>query len=165
MKNLTFNTYLNTLLGANEPALNFILSQFSKQITYQKNDIIYPKGRIPEHLSYIERGNAIALSQSKPNRQVLRFWMANQLICPCGFFNNTPSTQSIVALDNCLMSTLNYRQLINFLNDFPEAYKIINAILKAEINLVELNIKSINQNTSSQNHEALLEALALTFDE
>ncbi len=165
MKNLTFNTYLNNLLSTDDSALNLILSQLSRQITYRKNDIIYPRGRIPEQLSYIERGNAIALSQSKPNRQVLRFWIANQLICPCGFFNNTPSTQSIVALDDCLMSTINYRQLLNFLNDFPEAYKIINAILKAEINLVELNIKSIHQNTSHQNHEALLEALALTFDE
>ncbi|MES2653046.1 MAG: cyclic nucleotide-binding domain-containing protein [Bacteroidota bacterium] len=165
MKNLTFNTYLNNLLSTDEPALNLILSQLSRQITYRKNDIIYLRGRIPEQLSYIEKGNAIALSQSKPNRQVLRFWITNQLICPCGFFTNTPSTHSIVALDDCLMSILNYRQLFNFLNGFPEAYKIINAILEAEINLVELNIKNIHQNTSLQNHEALLEALALTFDE
>lgn len=164
MRSLTFNTYLNNLLEINEPGLNLILSQLSRQISYRKNDIIYLKGKIPDKLSYIESGNAIALSQSKPNRQVLRFWIAQQLICPCGFFSNTPSAQSIVALDDCLISIVNYRDLFGFLNDFPEVYKIINAILKIEIELVELNIKSINQNVA-QNHEALLDALALTFDE
>ncbi|MEJ5995199.1 cyclic nucleotide-binding domain-containing protein [Pedobacter sp. Du54] len=165
MKNLKFNTYLNAMTCSNEPALSLILSQLSKPISYSKNDVIYQRGRIPEHLSYIEKGNAIALSQSKPNRQVLRFWMPNQLICPNGFFNNLPTTQSIVALDNCLISALSYRQLYAFLNDFPQAYKIINALLKAEINLVELTIKSRKQHPSPKNHEALLEALALSFDE
>ena len=153
------------MLNNSEPALSLILSQLSKQISYNKNDVIYKRGRIPEYLSYIETGNAIALSQSKPNRQVLRFWMANQLICPSGFFNNIPTVQSIVALDDCLISALSYRQLFTFLNDFPQAYKIINEILKAEINLVEVNIKSMAQHQSLQNHEALLEALALSFDE
>ena len=153
------------MLLNSEPALNLILSQLSRQISYQKNDIIYPKGKIPENLSYLETGNAIALSQSKPNRQVLRFWEAKQLICPSGFFNNTPSAQSIVALDDCLISALNYRQLLGFLRDFPEGYKILNAILQSEINHVLFNIKSIDTNKSFQNHEALLEALAISFDE
>lgn len=165
MRNLKFNTYLNAILCNDEPALSLILSQLSKQISYSKNDIIYSRGKIPEHLSYIETGNAIALSQSKPHRQVLRFWSTNQLICPCGFFNNTPSSQSIIALDDCLISALSYRQLFSFLNDFPQAYKIVNSILRVEINLVELNVKSIGQHKSLQNHEALLEALAISFDE
>ena len=165
MRGLTFNTYLNSIPLNSEPALNLILSQLSRQVSYQKNDIIYSKGKIPENLSYLETGNAIALSQSKPYRQVLRFWEAKQLICPCGFFNNTPSVQSIVALDNCLISVLNYRQLLGFLHDFPEGYKIINAILQSEINHVLFNIKSMTQNKSCQNHEALLEALAISFDE
>lgn len=165
MKNLTFNTYLNAILLNNEPALNLILSQLCRQINYKKNDIIYPKGKIPENLSYLETGNAIALSQSKPNRQVLRFWEAKQLICPCGFFNNTPSAQSIVALDDCLISVLNYRQLLGFLHDFPEGYKILNAIIQSEINHVMFNIKSLDTNRSCQNHEALLDALAISFDE
>ena len=164
MKKLKFNTYLNTIVNNKEPALSLILSQLSKQINYTKNDIIFQRGKIPEYLAYIEKGNAIALSQSKPNRQVLRLWIKNQLICPCGFFNNIPSSQSIVALDDCLVSALSYRQVFNFLNDFPQAYKIINAMLKAEINLVEVNIKSVEQQ-APQNHEALLEALALSFDE
>ena len=165
MKSLTFNTYLNAVLLNSEPALNLILSQLSTQISYQKNDIIYSKGKIPENLSYLETGNAIALSHSKPNRQVLRFWEAKQLICPCGFFNNTPSLQSIIALDDCLISILNYRQLLSFLHDFPEGYKILNAILQSEINHVLFNIKNIDTNKSFQNHEALLEALAISFDE
>lgn len=165
MKNLKFNTYLNAILCNDEPALSLILSQLSKQISYRKNDVIYSRGKIPEHLSYIETGNAIALSQSKPYRQVLRFWSTNQLICPCGFFNNTPSLQSIVALDECLISALSYRQLFRFLSDFPHGYKIVNSILRAEINLIELNIKSIAKHKSLQDHEALLEALAVSFDE
>lgn len=160
----TFNNYLNTLLGTDEAALNLILAHLSQEIIYRKNDIIYPRGKIPLYLSYIETGNAIALSQSKPNRQVLRFWTANQLICPSGFFNNIPSTQSIVALDDCLINALSYRQLYTFLDEFPQAYKIVNAMLEVEIKLVELNIKNV-QNTPSQNHEALLDALALSFDE
>lgn len=165
MKKLKFNAYLNTLLCNNEPALCLILSQLSKQITYHKNDVIYSRGKIPEHLSYIETGNAIALSHSKPNRQVLRFWSTGELICPSGFFSNIPSSQSIIALDDCLISALSYRRLFSFLNDFPEAYKIVNSILRSEINLVEVNIKSIAQNKLLQNHEALLEALAISFDE
>ncbi len=165
MKKLKFSTYLSTMLHHSEPALSLILSQLSKQISYRKNEVIYQRGRIPQYLSYLESGNAIALSQSKPNRQVLRFWMSNQLICPSGFFSNIPSAQSIVALDDCLVSALSYRQLFTFLNDFPQAYKIVNEILKAEINLVEVNIKSLAQHQSKQSHEALLEALALSFDE
>jgi len=165
MKTLKFNSYLNNLPCTNEPALSLILSQLSKQVNYCKNDIIYKRGKIPGHLSYIETGNAIALSQSKPNRQVLRFWGADQLICPYGFFGHTSSSQSIVALDDCVISALSYREVFNFLNDFPQAYKIINAIVQAEINLIELNIKSIAQHKPPQNHEVFLEALALSFDE
>jgi len=164
MKHLKFNSYLNTMMNNNEPALGLILSQLTSQIHYAKNDVIYHRGKIPEYLAYLEKGNAISLSQSKPNRQVLRFWVTNQLICPSGFFNNLPSSHSIVALDNCLISALSYRQLYTFLNDFPQAYTIINAILKAEINLVEVNIKSM-ENQLPQNHEALLEALTVSFDE
>lgn len=149
----------------NEPALSLILSQLSTQIVFRKNEVIYHRGSIPEYVAYIEKGNAIALSQSKPNRQVLRFWMTNQLICPSGFFNNIPTSQSIVALDDCLVSALTYRKLFTFLNDFPEAYSIVNAILKNEIKLVELNINSLTKHQSPQDHEALLEALALSFDE
>jgi CRP-like cAMP-binding protein len=165
MKNLKFNSYLNKIMDNNEPALSLIISQLSRQINYTKNDVIYQRGKIPEYLAYIEKGNAIALSQSKPNRQVLRFWITNQLICPIGFFNNLPSSQSIVALDDCLLSALSYRQLFSFLNDFPQAYKIVNTILKAEISQVEVNIKSMEQQQSVQDHETLLQALSLSFDE
>ncbi len=165
MKNSKFNRYLNEVICDNEPALSLILSQLSRQINYHKNDVICQRGKIPEYLSYLETGNAIALSQSKPNRQVLRFWMENQLICPSGFFNNVPSAQSIVALDDCIISVLSYRELFEFLTNFPQAYKIVNEILKAEINLVELNIKSMTQQQANQDHEALLDALAITFDE
>ncbi len=163
--NLTFNTYLNTIMCGDEPALSLILAQLGQQITYRRNDVIYRRGKIPEYLGYIETGNAIALSQSKPNRKVLRFWATNQLICPCGFFNNSPATHSIVAIDTCSISAISYHKLFTFLNTFPQAYKIINTILEAEINLVELNIKSMQQNNSSQSHEALLDALALSFEE
>ena len=165
MRQLTFNTYLNNLQSGNEPGLSLILAELSQLVRYRKNDTIYQKGKIPEHLAYIETGNAIALSQSKPPRQVLRFWMEKQLICPCGFFSNTPSSQRIVALDDCVMSCISYRQLFKFLHDFPYAYKIVNTILQSEINLVELNIKSLTQNSTLQSHEALLNALALSVDD
>ncbi len=165
MKTISFNTYLNNELLASEPALSLILSQFTKKISYNKNQVIYAKGKIPLHLSYIETGNAIALSQAKPNRQVLRFWLTNQLICPYGFFTNMPSPQSIIALDDCIVSALNYSNMLTFLTDFPQGYKIINAIIKAEIALVELNIKSLVQNKTPQQHEAFLEALAISFNE
>lgn len=161
----TFNTYLNNLLHSNEPALSLILSQLTKQVNFNKNEVIYKRGQVPEYLAFIDVGNAIALSQPKPNRQVLRFWTTGQLICPNGFFNHTPCAQSIVALEHCTISTLSYIQLFTFLSDFPIAYKIVNAILKSEIDFVEANIKSIAQYPSNQNHEALLEALALSFDE
>ncbi|MGF1924214.1 MAG: Crp/Fnr family transcriptional regulator [Bacteroidia bacterium] len=165
MKKLSFQSYLSALFNSEEPALVLILSQLSTQIRYGKNDVIYPRGRIPSELSYLETGSAIALSQSKPKRRVLRFWTAKQMICPVGFFDNSPATQSIVALDDCLVSRLTYHQLFRFLSDFPEAYKLINAMLKYEINLVEQNIKSMSHLSSFQNHEALLNALALSFDE
>lgn len=165
MKNSKFNRYLNEMSNDREPALSLILSQLSISINYNKDDVICERGKIPEHLSFLEAGNAIALSQSKPNRKVMRFWMTNQLICPSGFFNNTPAAQSIVALDDCLVSAISYRELFSFLNDFPQAYMLINELVKAEINLVEQTIKSISSPPSQQNHEALLEALALSFDE
>jgi CRP-like cAMP-binding protein len=165
MNNSKFKRYLNEVIDHREPALSLILSQLGKRINYSKDDVICERGKIPEYLSFLETGNAIALSQSKPNRKVMRFWMTNQLICPSGFFHNTPAAQSIVALDDCLVSAISYRQLFSFLNDFPQAYKIVNEILKAEINLVEQNIKSISSPQSQQNHEALLEALSLSFDE
>lgn len=165
MKKLSFDSYLRMLFNSEEPALVLILSQLSTQTTYRKNDVIYARGRIPSELSYLETGSAIALSQSKPNRHVLRFWTTKQMICPIGFFDNTPARQSVVALDDCLVSAITYRQLFSFLKDFPEAYKLVNAMLKYEINLVESNIKSMSHNASFQNHEALLNALALSFDE
>ena len=136
-----------------------------KRINYVKNEVIDAKDKIPLQLSFIEEGNAIALSHSKPNRQVMRFWSANQFICPIGFFTNLASTHSIIALEDCKISALSYRQILNFLADFPEGYGIINKILQAEINLVELNIKSLVQNKTPLQHEAFLQALAISFNE
>ena len=157
--------YLNDVLSTNEPALNLILAQRAQRINYVKNEVIDAKDKIPLQLSFIEEGNAIALSHSKPNRQVMRFWSANQFICPIGFFTNQASTHSIIALEDCKISALSYRQILNFLADFPEGYGIINKILQAEINLVELNIKSLVQNKTPLQHEAFLQALAISFNE
>jgi CRP-like cAMP-binding protein len=165
MNKYAFNRYLNEIIAKDEPALNLILAQRTEKLFFRKNQIIYAKGKIPTQLLYLERGNAIALSHPKPNRQVLRFWVADQLICPDGFFNNLPAAQSIIALDDCIVNALSYDKLLNFLIDFPEGYKIINAILTNEIKLVELLLKSLVQNKSVQQHEAFLEALAISFDE
>ncbi len=165
MKSNTFLQYLSSTLSIDEPALNLIFSQLTKSISYRKNEVIDRKDRIPLQLSFIKKGNAIALSHSKPNRQVMRFWGENELICPIGFFNNTPSLQSIIALDDCEIAALSYGSLLIFLNDFPEGYTIINRILKHEINLVEFNIRSLTQVKMPLQHEAFLEALAISFDE
>jgi len=157
--------YLCNTLSINEPALSLILSQQARRISYRKNEVIDSKGKIPMQLSFIEKGNALALSRSKPSRQVMRFWSANDLICPIGFFNNLPSAQSIIAMDDCEIIALSYRQILKFLTDFPTGYSIINSMLKAEIELVMLNIKSFEQNEMPQQHEAFLQALAISFDE
>ncbi|SFG88396.1 Crp/Fnr family transcriptional regulator [Pedobacter insulae] len=165
MRTNSIHQYLCCTLSVNEPALSLILSQKAKRVNYDKNEIIDQKGKIPLQLSFIEKGNAIALSHSKPNRQVMRFWKANQLICPTGFFNNQPSPQSIIALDNCEIMVLSYLDILTFLAEFPTGYTIINSILKAEINLVEMNIRSFEQNKMPRQHEAFLEALAISFNE
>ena len=165
MKASALLTYLNSTISINEPALNLILSQRATKVSYAKNQVIDSKDKISLQLSFIEKGNAIALSHPKPNRQVMRFWTANQFICPVGLFCNLPSTQSIVAVDDCEISALSYRQILSFLNEFPEGYAIINKIIQAEINLIELNIKSLLQNKTPLQHEAFLEALGISFDE
>jgi len=165
MNKYAFNRYLNEIIAKDEPALNLILAQRTEKLFFRKNQIMYAKGKIPGQLLYLEKGNAIALLNAKPNRQVLRFWIADQLICPDGFFNNLPSAQSIIALDDCIVNSLSYDQLLKFLTDFPEGYKIINAIVTHEINLVESLLKNLVQNRSIQQHEAFLEALAISFEE
>ncbi len=165
MKPAAFLKYLGDTLSIDEPALNLILSQRTSKVTYRKNEVIDRKGKIPLQLSFIDKGNAISLSHSKPNRQVMRFWGEGQLICPIGFFNNMPSLQSIIALDDCEITALSYGCLLSFLNDFPEGYAIINGIIKEEINQVEFNIKSLTQNKAPLQHEAFLQALAISFDE
>ncbi|MES2418120.1 MAG: cyclic nucleotide-binding domain-containing protein [Bacteroidota bacterium] len=132
---------------------------------YSKNEVIYAKGKIPDRLSYLDTGNAIALSHSKPNRQVLRFWVTHQLICPYGVFHNLPLNHSIIALDDCIVSSLNYQKIQLFLTEHPEGYKIINRMLANEINSVQLHIKSFLQNKSILQHEAFLAALSISFDE
>lgn len=165
MQSTAFLKYLSNTLSIDEPALNLILSQRAKRVSYRKNEVIDRKGRIPLQLSFIEKGNAVALSQPKPNRQVMRFWGKNQLICPIGFFNNMPSLQSIIAIDDCEIMALSYQSFLNFLHDFPEGYAIINAMIKEEINQVEFNIRSLTQNKMPLQHEAFLQALAISFDE
>jgi CRP-like cAMP-binding protein len=165
MKNSALLTYLNQTLCTNEPALNLILAHNAKRINYLKNEVIEAKGKIPLQLSFIEEGIAIALSHARPNRKVMRFWTANQFICPIGFFTNQPCTHSIVALEDCRISALNYRELLTFLADFPEGYGVINKILQAEINSVALNIKSLTQNKTRIEHESFLQALSISFDE
>lgn len=165
MKILSLNQYLNLVLTIDEPALNLLFTQLFHQVKYARNDMIYQRGKMPQHLCYLYKGNAMALSQSVPVRQVLRIWQPGQFICPVGFFNHAPASHSIIALDDCTVDVLDYRQLYRFLNEFPIGYKILNAMMKEEIQLLKLNIKSLSQNKTFQNHEALLEALAITYNE
>ncbi|RZK39036.1 MAG: cyclic nucleotide-binding domain-containing protein [Pedobacter sp.] len=164
MEKINLNNYLKSICDVDEPGLTLILSQMTRQAHYQKNNIIYKKGETPKHLSFIETGNAIALSQSSANRQVLRIWTTNQLICPPGFFSHESCNQNIIALDDCQISKLTYNTLYRFLNDFPQAYSILNSILRIEIAATELNIKSISQNNYSNNLDALLDALSIKIE-
>ncbi|MCY1533712.1 Cyclic nucleotide-binding domain protein [compost metagenome] len=165
MKKLSLIQHLNTNLMTEEPALNLFFSELCSELKYNKNEPIYLKGKIPQYLCYLQKGNALALSNAGPHRQVLRIWIPGQFICPIGFFNHAALTHSIIALDNCTVQVLGYRQLYRFLNEFPAGYKIINAIIREEINLLKLNIMSLQQNKGFQNHEAFLEALSVSFNE
>lgn len=164
MNRNSFNQYLNEISNFCDPALALLLSQKTSTRTFQKNQIIYQKGKIPDFISFISKGNAIALMQPKPNRRVLRFWTEQQLICPSGFFNHLPTAHSVVALEDCRLICLHYRELYRFLNKFPEAYSLVNDLLREEIESVKRVINGLATQTP-QDHEALLLALEIEFNE
>lgn len=161
----TFRSYLNQSIAIEHSWLNVALCKHATLQFYQKDEVIYKRGKIPRQLSYIESGNTIALSQAKPNRQVLRFWSDKQFICPLGFFDNSKCTHSIVAIDDCVITALNYNQLLSFLAAYPLGYQIINQLISNEITAIQLLIKSYAQNQPIQQHEAFLSALSVTFNE
>lgn len=161
----SFYEYLSKIIPLDEPALKLILSKYTAQQHYQREKVIYARGKIPQQLSYLETGSAIALSASKPNRQILRFWETGQLICPVGFFNNTGASQSIIALDDCIITTLKYDKMLTFLANYPKGYELINALIAAEISSIQLLIKSQTQNQPIQQHEDFLNALSISFSE
>lgn len=162
---MTLNHYLNQVLCTDEPALNLLFSRLFQEVTYTKNTMIYQKGKMPFFLCYLQKGAAMALSQSAPKRQVLRIWEPEQFICPVGFFSHAPMSHSVFTLEDCTLYMLHFKPLYQFLSKFPIAYKILNAIMKEEIRLLKRNIKSLSQNSGFQNHEALLEALSITYNE
>lgn len=161
----SFHQYLNRMIPVDEPALKLILTKYTAKQYYKRDKVIYARGKIPQQLSYLETGTAIAIAQSKPNRQVLRFWEAEQLICPVGFFNNTVAVQSIISLEDCTLTILKYNKMLAFLAAYPKGYQIVNTLIAAEINLIQLLIKSQTQNQPIQQHEAFLAALSISFNE
>lgn len=165
MRNMTLHRYLNTEIATDEPALNLIFAQRHIVEQFRKNEVIYKRGVIPKYLCYIQQGNAIAITRTSPQRSVFRFWVPGQFICPVGLFNNEAITHSVISLDNCLIYKIDYLKLFAFLREFPMGYKILNSIIQKEIQLMEVNIKSLDQNKRIQNHESFLQALSITFSD
>lgn len=151
-----FHQYLGSITTIDNAALKLALVEFTEQLHYSKNELIYPKGKIPHRISFLEQGNAVAIVSSNRNTQTFRFYTMSEIICPFGFFSNQSSPQSIMALNDCVITALSYNQMQFFLEQYPGGYPLINSIIVDEIRCLQLRINSLTQETPMQRYEAFL---------
>jgi len=148
--------FLSGILPAGNGENIQAILQGAEELSYAKNEVIFPKGKIPHRLLFIVSGNVIALSHSLPNQMAKRFYTSGQLICPEGVFNNKPSAHSIIALDHCRGFSLSYSRITNFASDNPFGYRLTNSILSEEISILQNRIDNFIEQTPMHRYQLFL---------
>jgi len=99
---------------------NYIRSVLVKKIV-KKKEIILQEGQVPKYIYFIEKG-AVRSFRHKKGRERTSWIMkdGDLFVSVGGFFSQTPTGETIEALEDCVLYGITYEQLNRAYREFPE---------------------------------------------
>lgn len=109
--------------------------QLSKRLgssTYKKNQVILPLGKICMHLYFVQIGFAKGVRRINNKEVTTWFWKESDVMTSIeSFLQQTPSEESIIAIEDCVVYQLSYTDLQFLYKEFVEFNIVGRKIIEA----------------------------------
>ena len=121
--------YLNSKLNFEEKNIDQIILHFTER-KIKRNEIVLMQGQICDAAFFVSKGCLQVFTLNSQKVEIIRDFVTENSWCVelISFKNNFPSTESIKALENCTLYSINksnYDLLINNVEYFDRIYKEI----------------------------------------
>ena len=98
----------------------YILSILARK-TYRKKDIILQEGTTARYIYFIEKGLVRSLKYKRGRQRTGWFMKENDFFVSVrSFFSQTPSVETIEAVEDCILYCISFKQLEEAYREFPE---------------------------------------------
>jgi CRP-like cAMP-binding protein len=98
----------------------YILSILVRK-TYRKKDIILQEGTTARYIYFIEKGLVRSLKYKRGRQRTGWFMKENDFFVSVrSFFSQTPSVETIEAVEDCILYCISFKQLEEAYREFPE---------------------------------------------
>lgn len=126
-------SFLSKIQPLENEVINFLNSNLQR-VTYDKNEVLVARGKIPTELLFIEKGTMMAYRIKHGKHITTRFWIQEEMIfLPEGFCSQKPSTETIIAIENSTLITLSFTKLHQLHLKCPLTLELILELLNREI--------------------------------
>ncbi|RYY17104.1 MAG: Crp/Fnr family transcriptional regulator [Chitinophagaceae bacterium] len=127
---------------------NMALSQFFETLNYEKNEVIFARGKIAHKILFLESGSVLS---SRPFGNTLithRFWTCGQMIFPAeSMFTNSPLLYSCTAIEPTTSTAISYSSIREFISQHPDGWDVIAKFFSTDLAFWQDRLKSLTDLT------------------
>jgi CRP-like cAMP-binding protein len=149
--------YLNAIHPISEGLVNYLIGRLKTKALHKK-EYLLKAGHICRQICFIEKG-LLRCFYIKDGQEVSSWFMKEEdvIISVESFYNQTPSYESIQALEECELTYIDYTELQYIYHNFPEFNFIGRVLTERYYALSEQRLFSIRMQRAFERYEFLME--------
>ncbi len=161
---LSYQKYLMKRNKLNEKEINFLKEVFEKK-HYSNRETILKKGNISNYLYFIEKGILNTCFVNEEGKEFINGIAIENNFCTsvASFTHQTPSSEEIIALEDCEIHAISYENFQLLLRTFPIFKEAYIKILHEYLTFMTWRIESVSLLNAKQKYESLMQIYPKLF--
>lgn len=151
----TLLTFVNSIHPMSSGLKEYLYRTLKKQ-SFSKKDLILKKGKIATNIYFIEKG-LVRCFYEKNGKEVSSWFMkeGDFIISVESFYNQKPGNETIQALEDCSVYSINHQELMYMYLHYPEFNFIGRVLTEKYYILCEQRLYSMRMQKAKERYEYL----------